>query len=55
MGEAADGVVGGLELVGEDVGVGVDDAEEIVDGVRDGIELRGREAIGGCLFERRRH
>jgi len=51
LGETTSGVVGGVELVGEDVGVGVDDAEEIVDGVGDGVELVGGETIGGILFE----
>ena len=46
MGDTADGVVGRVELIGEDVGVGVDDAEKIVDGVGDGVELGDREATG---------
>ena len=39
MGDAAGGVVRRIELVGEDVGVGVDDAEEIVYGVGDGLNF----------------
>ena len=51
MGDAAGGVVGGVELIGEDVGVGVDDAEKIVEGVRDGVEFGDRASVDGCLFE----
>jgi len=51
LGDAAGGVVGGVELIGEDVGVGVDDAKEIVDGVRDCINFGGRASVDGCPIE----
>jgi len=36
-------------LIGEDVCVGVDDAEEIVDGVGDGVDLEtGRPSTAAC-------
>ena len=53
MGDAADGVVRGVELVCQDVGVGVDDTEEIVDGVGDGFELGDGATSDSCLFERK--
>ena len=51
MGDAAGGAVGGLKLVEEDVGIGVDDAEEIVDGVGDGVDLGDGKTIDSGLFE----
>ena len=47
MGDAAGGVMGGVELIGEDVGVGVDDAEEIVDGVGNGVEFGNGATVAG--------
>ena len=47
MSETAGGVVGGFELVGDDIGVGADDAEEVVDGVGDGVDLVSGETVGG--------
>ena len=47
MRDAAAGVVRVVELIDEDVGVSVDDAEQIVDGVRDGFNLGGRKPIEG--------
>src|SRR5215469_6164082 len=37
--------MGGVELICENVGVGVDDAEEIIDGVRDSVDFGGGERI----------
>ena len=51
MGDAAGGIVRWIELIGEDVGVGVDDAKEIVDGVGDGVEFGDGTTIDGCLIE----
>ena len=57
MGDAANGVVSGVKLVGENVGVGVDHAKEIVEGVRDGVDFRGRKAFqsNGGGFQRQSH
>lgn len=57
MGDAADAVVGRVKLIGEYVCVGVDDAEEIIDGVRDGVELGRRKTVHsrGGLFKRKCH
>jgi len=51
LGDAASGVVGGVELIEEDVGVGVDDAEEIVDGVGDGVNFGDGATINRGLFK----
>ena len=45
MGDAAAGVMCGVKLIDEDVGVGVDDAKEIVDGVGNGINLGSGKPI----------
>ena len=55
LGDAADGIMGGVELIGENVGVGVDDAEEIIDGVRDGFDFGGGERIETARIVRELH
>ena len=57
LGDAAHCVVSSVELVGEDVGIGVDHAEEIVDGVGDGVEFAGLKAIhaGSYWIKRKGH
>ena len=46
FGEVAGAGAGGVEVVGEDVGIGGDDAEEIVQGVSDELSFGGRKNGG---------
>ena len=47
--------MGGVELIRENVGVGVDDTEEIIDGVRDGVDFGGGERIETARIVRELH
>lgn len=45
MGDTANGIVRGVELIGEDIRVGIDDAEQVIDGVRNGVNLGRGEVV----------
>ena len=53
LGDAAGSIVRGIELIRENVGIGIDHAEEIVDRMRNSVKFRDGAAVDGWLLERK--